>query len=98
MMYPGFTGARPAVSIVSVVTSASGAAFTAFAAKRCKELDLVNTSGVAIEYLRDGVGTAFPVPTGSGRMIIGLTDASQVSVRRVDQSATQVTVNGEAIA
>jgi hypothetical protein len=81
--------------ITSAQTNATGTNWTAFASQACSQLDLVNISGTTIEYRRNATGTAMPIPTGSSRLVIGITNANQVDIRRVDQSNTQVTVNAE---
>lgn len=88
------------VTIVSVTTAATGANFTAFASQACESLDLVNTAPAAvdIEVRRGGSGNTIVVPAGSSRMFVGLSNASGLQVRRVDQSNTQITITGEAIA
>jgi hypothetical protein len=83
------------VSITSVQTAATGANYTAFGAAACVGLDLVNNSGTAIEYRRGAAGTSFVIPDGASRFIEGITNASQIDVRRVDQSNTQVTLSAE---
>ena len=85
------------VSIRSVATSASaGATPVFFATFACTALDIVNDTGVDIEYYRNATGLYLPILAGTSRMITGITNTSQVGVRRVDQVATTVTVKGEA--
>lgn len=83
------------VSITSAQTAATGTNWTAFADGPCTALDLVNTTGTAIEYRRRGAGETMPIPDQTSRMILGITNASQIEVRRVDTSNTQVTVKAE---
>lgn len=82
--------------IISAQTAANGTDFVPFPAGRCNSLDLVNNTGAAIEYQRGGTGGTIAVPAGASRMIVGITDASQIGVRRVDQTTAQVTVTAEA--
>ena len=85
------------VSIRSVATSASaGATPVFFATFACTALDIVNDTGVDIEYYRNATGLYLPILAGTSRLITGITNTSQVGVRRVDQVATTVTVKGEA--
>lgn len=84
------------VDILSVQTAADGTSFVAFASNDCRALDIVNTTGTTIEYRRNGAGTAMPIPDGSSRLVIGITNANQVSVRRKDLAVTQVTAHAEA--
>lgn len=85
-----------AVTAVSVATDATGANWTVFGSQACESFDLVNDTGVAIEYRRNGAGVAISVPNGGSRLIMGITNANQIGVRRVDQTNTSVTVKGEA--
>lgn len=77
---------------ISVQTAVVGANFAAFAAQVLSQLTIVNDTGVVIEWRQGGAGVSLPIADGSSFSIFGITDASQISVRRVDQSNTQVTV------
>lgn len=79
---------------LNVATTSTGANFIPFAAQPCKRIVIANNTGTAIEFLLGGAGVAFPIQTANVFTINGIVDASQVSVRRVDQGATPVTVNG----
>ena len=83
-------------TILSLQTASSGASYTAFANTPCIALDIVNNTGATIEYRRDGGGTAMQIPTGAARMVIGITNANQIDIRRTDTSNTQVTLQAEA--
>lgn len=87
------------VTIVSLQTNATGATFNAFASQACEQLDIVNTAPAAVdlEVRRGGSGNTIIVPAGSSRMFVGLSNASGLQVRRLDQSNTQVTITAEAI-
>jgi hypothetical protein len=84
-------------TILTLTTAATGANYTAFSSQACNSLDIVNTSSVAIEYRRGGAGNAMTILSGSSRLVVGITDANQIGVRRVDQSNTQITIPAEAI-
>lgn len=84
-------------TILSAQTAATGTNWTAFASQACTVLDLQNFTGTAIEYRRGGAGTAFRIPDGGQRRIVGIANADEISVRRVDTSNTQVTVAAEAL-
>ena len=84
-------------TILTLTTAATGANYTAFSSQVCQSLDIVNTSSVAIEYRRGGAGNAMTILSGSSRLVVGITDANQIGVRRVDQSNTQITIPAEAI-
>jgi len=83
-------------TILALTTNATGATFTAFTAQACTALDIVNNTGTTVEYRRGGAGVAMQIPTGTARMVIAITNASQISVRRTDTSNTQVTLQAEA--
>lgn len=85
------------VTILALSTAASGATYTPFGSQACVALDIVNNTGTTIEYRRGGAGTAMQIPTGAARMVIGITNANQIDVRRTDTSNTQVTLQAEAI-
>lgn len=89
---PGSLGR--AATIVNQLTGVS-AAYGVFTAAACARMDIVNNTGVTIEYRRDGAGATMRIPDGSSRLIEGITNASQIGIRRTDQSATQVTVDAE---
>lgn len=86
------------VAITSVTTANPGSGWTAFDPAACVGLDIVNASGVDIEYRRGGAGSSFQLLDGMSRFIEGITDASDISVRRIDQSNTQVTLYAETFA
>jgi hypothetical protein len=92
--------ALPTVVIVSLQTNATGSTYNAFASQACTMLDIVNTAPAAVdlEVRRGGSGNTITVPAGSSRMFIGIANASDLQVRRLDQSNTQVTFTAEAIA
>jgi hypothetical protein len=84
-------------TIMSLTTAATGTNWTAFSSQTCQSLDIVNTSSVAIEYRRGGAGSAMTILSGSSRLVVGITNANQIEVRRVDTSNTQITIPAEAI-
>lgn len=86
-------------TVVSLQTNAAGATFNAFASQGCTALDLVNTApgAVDLEVRRGGAGSTIIVPAGSSRLFVGITNASDLQVRRQDTSNTQVTFTAEAL-
>lgn len=84
-------------TILSLTTAAVGTNYTAFSSQTCNSLDIVNTSSVAIEYRRGGAGNTMTILSGSSRLVVGITNANEISVRRVDTSNTQLTIPAEAI-
>lgn len=83
--------------ILTVQTAAIGTNWTAFGSQACAALDIVNETGTVIEYRRDGAGSAMPIGISVSRLVTGITNANQISVRRRDTSNTQVTVTAEAL-
>jgi hypothetical protein len=84
------------VVIMSVTTAATGTNFTAFSSQACNMIDINNTSSVAIEYRRNGAGNTMTILSGSSRLVNGISNASDISIRRVDTSNTQITISAEA--
>jgi hypothetical protein len=84
-------------SILALTTAATGTNWTAFGSSACVALDLVNNTGTTIEYRRGGAGNTIPILSGSSRLIVGITNANSIEVRRVDTSNTQVTLTAEAL-
>lgn len=83
-------------TILGLTTAATGTNWTAFASQACSALDIVNNTGVTVEYRRGAAGTAMQIPTGAARMVIGITNANQIDMRRTDTANTQVTLQAEA--
>lgn len=84
-------------TIMTVQTASTGTNWTAFSSQSCSTLSVANNSGVDIEYRRDGAGSAMPIFDGYAYAIVGISNANQISVRRVDTSNTQVTLAAEAL-
>jgi hypothetical protein len=91
---PGFMS----VAILSAQTAAVGTNWTTFTTTACAMLDIANVSGADIEYRRDAAGNAMRIADGGSRLVLGITNADQISFRRVDTSNTQVTVTAEVMA
>ena len=77
---------------ISVQTNATGANWTALEEVRASRITLSNQTGTTIEVRQDGAGVGLQIPTGTffTFFILGIT--SQLEVRRVDQSNSQVTI------
>jgi len=84
-------------NILTVQSASSGTGWAAFPSTTCDTLDIVNNTGTDIEYRRGGGGSSIVIPDGSARAVTAITNASEIEVRRVDQSTTQVTLTAEAI-
>lgn len=85
------------VTIMTLLTGAAGA-WVLFGNQACSSLDIVNNSGADILYRRNGAGEAMVIPTGTSRLVQGITNANQIGVTRVDGLATVATVKAEAFA
>lgn len=94
---PSITQAGSAVILAATATANPGTAFTALPSAACVAVDLINQSGTAIEVRRGGAGNALPIPNGAARLMIGVGNANELSVRRVDLSNTPVNVHAEAL-
>lgn len=77
---------------LTATTDSSGTAFVKFSAQPCVQLTIANNTGTTIEVQQGGSGAALPIFPASYYTFFGLTDASNLGVRRVDQSTTSVTV------
>lgn len=85
-----------ACSFATVTTNATGTSWQAFASSKCSVLYITNVTGTSIEIRRGATGSVMVIPTGTvGYRVFGITDASDIDVRRVDQSNTQVTVHAD---
>ena len=97
----GFSNGVPVMAqkvvILNLTTNNPGSTYVAFEDSPCNSLDIVNASGTALEYKRNGDGFSMQMPDQSARNVVGITNANQVSVRRVDVSNTTVTISAEAI-
>lgn len=84
----------------SATTAADGSGWVAFPAAACTAMRIINTAtnAAAIEYRRGGGGVAINVPAETDAPILGITNANQIQVRRVDQSTAQQLVYAEVYA
>jgi len=78
---------------ISVTTAAVGVNFSVFAPQVACQVTIANNTGTAVEVQQDGVGVAYPVFSGTYFTFYSLHNVSQLGVRRIDQSGSQVTVN-----
>ena len=76
----------------NVSATANGAVFVAFPAAPCAQLTVVAPKAVDVEVRQGGAGAALPIYAGTSFTFFGITDASQLGVRRVDQAATDAVV------
>ena len=77
---------------ISATTAVSGTGYTAFGAQACKQLTILNGTGVDIGVAVGGAGVEVPVLAGTYYTFFGLTNANQLQVRRVDTGVVQVAV------
>lgn len=83
--------------IMTAQTSATGATFVAFADQPANVLVVSNATGTTIEVRYSGAGSAFPVPNLTSYAFMAITNANQLSLRRLDVSNSQVTVSAQAL-
>jgi hypothetical protein len=83
--------------ITSATTAAGGTTFVAFGSQACTQLYLANNTGVTIEFQIGGSGIGMPVFNGAYYLVTGITNASNVGIRRVDLSTTTVTIQAHAL-
>ncbi len=74
---------------VSVTTTATinDAAFAIFADTPCTELVILNDSGADVEYQRNATGVTIVIQPGQTRRVVGITNANQIGIRRVDYAS-----------
>lgn len=77
---------------VSTNTNASGSGWSAFASTPCVQLTISNDTGTDIEVRQDAGSNLLTIFNGTYYTLYGLSDTSQITVRRKDQSVTQVLV------
>lgn len=75
----------------------NGATFVAFANQLCDQLCIENNTSYIIEVQKGGTGNTLQIQPGSSRLFGGISNANQLAIRRLDQTATTVTVQAEAI-
>lgn len=85
-------------TILSCATAVNGANWTAFEPHACRQMSVVNNSGADLEFRRGGAGLALPILNRMAYLILGITDANQISIRRIDQSDEQAVLAAEALA
>lgn len=73
-------------------TAATGTNYTVLTAQACQQVTIMNNTGTSIGVRQDGAGAEVPVFDQSYFTFYGLRNASELAVRRVDTSNTQVTV------
>lgn len=78
----------------SLQTNATGTTWNAFSSQACKQLSLVNDTGTKLSIRHGSSGSGFPLPDGMAVTLKGLTNTSDIQIRRADTSNTQVTVYG----
>jgi len=84
-----------AAGILSVATSASGSTFVTLPAQTCKQLTAFNLTGTTLSFQRNGTGPTIEIPDGVSWMFRGLSDASNLSVKRTDEDGSAVTFKAE---
>lgn len=83
---------------LTVSTLAAGATYAAFGAQVCSSLTIANATGVAIDVQQGGAGAPLTLPTGGIVTLSGITNASQIAVRRNDVGVAVVIVTARYVA
>jgi len=81
---------------LTVTTAATGTNWTAFPAQDLRSLNVTNTSGVTLLARIVGTTTSIVLLSAASRVFDTITDASQLEVKRQDDSNTQVSTFAEA--
>jgi hypothetical protein len=87
-----FLPAVNSVSHGSEVSSGTGSSWTVLTSSAATHLTILNTSNADIEVRRSGAGVGLPVVANSYWVFRGISNANELSFRRIDQSNTQVTI------
>ncbi|MCX6217601.1 hypothetical protein [Spirosoma sp.] len=77
---------------LSANTSGTGTPYVAYTSQAATSATIYNGSGVAVDVQRGGSGAAVSVAAGSSATFVGITNTSQLGVRRTDVSTTPVAV------
>lgn len=77
---------------ISAQTANPGTTYVPFASQACKQITLVNDTGTTILVQQGTAGVGVPIFDQSAFTFFGLTNASNLGVKRKDDSNTQVTV------
>jgi len=83
--------------MVAVTTNSPGTTYATLPAQVCTSLEIFNDTGVSLDILRPAATIPYRLADGRLKNFMGITDASQLRVKRTDSGPTQVTVNAEAI-
>lgn len=79
-----------------VSTSSTGTQYAALDSAACTQVEIFNDSLRDLEMLATGDTQSVPIPSGRSKLVQAITNADQVSIRRVDQSNTVISVKWEA--
>lgn len=78
---------------IAVQTAANGADFVQLPGFECFQVTIAAPKGVDIEVNQFGAGDAFPVFGGTTFTFRGIPNSNWLRLRRVDLSATQISVS-----
>jgi hypothetical protein len=76
----------------SVQTSATGSNYVTLAAAIAGSATFINNTGTTINVSKNGGTTFMQIPTGASFCVDFIQNTNQVSVKRADNSNTQVTI------
>ena len=84
-----------AAGLISIATSSTGNEFVTLPTQPCKQLTIFNLTGAMLSFQRHGTGPTIEIPDGVSWMFRGLSDASNLSVKRTDSNGSPVTFKAE---
>jgi hypothetical protein len=76
----------------SAQTSATGTNWVTLSGATAGSATFVNNTGTTINVSKDGGTTFMPIPTGASFCVDFIQNTNQVSIKRADNSNTQVTI------
>lgn len=83
----GITVSAETTIAVTTTATANDTAYAVFTDTPCTELIVLNDCCVEIEYQRNATGVAIVIRPGQTRRIVGITNANQIGIRRVDYAS-----------
>ncbi|CAB4163358.1 hypothetical protein UFOVP813_16 [uncultured Caudovirales phage] len=82
-----------AAKFISLTTSETGTDFVTFADSPCSRVNVWNLTGQSLTFKYEEDEGTFVLPSGLAYAFSGVNNASQLLVKRTDESNTPVTLN-----
>lgn len=77
---------------IIATTSANGSDFVPYASIPCGQLTIINDTNHIIEYQQGGEGDAAPVLSQASFTLFGISNASEIAIRRKDLSVEPIEI------